>query len=83
MPYHVKYNINLFAGVRKQLLKEIKKPEDWPPPKKCVFCSRKIEEEDFYLLGYTRGRIFAETCDCFNCKKWFIGSVRLRKRTKT
>ena len=56
-------------------------PEDWPVPKKCVFCNIPIEEEDFYNLGYTQHHIFAETCDNFCCKKWLFASVRLRKRT--
>jgi hypothetical protein len=50
-------------------------------PDKCVFCAKPINDEDFYYLGYTRGHIYAETCDSYDCTKWLEQkSHRLRKR---
>lgn len=70
-------NWNLMWGIpsKKKELQERKIPE------KCVFCTKPIEEDDFYYLGYTRGHIYAETCDRYDCTKWLEQkSHRLRKR---
>ena len=57
------------------------KPKERKPPDNCVFCRKPIKEDDYYYLGYTRGWIYAEICDRYDCVKWLEHkSYRLRKR---
>lgn len=48
-------------------------------PDKCVFCSRKIEDGDFFNVGYDRYKIYAETCDRIHCKQWLKWKMRRKK----
>lgn len=50
-----------------------------PVPNKCVFCNAKIEEDDYYYLGYDRHMIYAETCDNRSCVQWLEWKVKRRK----
>jgi len=57
-----------------------KAEEKEPVPDKCVFCTAKIEEDDYYYLGYDRHMIYAETCDSRSCVQWLKWKVKRRKR---
>jgi hypothetical protein len=57
-----------------------KKADSYKPPEKCVFCGTKIEDDDYFHAGYDEHRIYAETCDNFQCFKWLKWQVRKRRR---
>ncbi len=59
---------------------EVEAPTERKPPEKCVFCSNKIEDGDYYYIGFTPGRVYAETCVEYHCTKWYeYKSKKLRK----
>lgn len=48
-------------------------------PDHCVFCGAKIEEDDYYYLGFDRHRIFAATCTHQYCVTWLKWKIKRRK----
>jgi hypothetical protein len=63
-----------------QLKMSAAKKDERKPPEKCVFCSVAIPAEGYYYLGYTKGHIYAETCDRYDCTKWLEQkSYKLKK----
>lgn len=48
-------------------------------PDSCTFCSNKIEDGDYFYAGYDDNRIYAETCDAFQCHKWLKWKARIRR----
>jgi hypothetical protein len=68
------YNASWWAQKNKTKSKEYK------PPEKCTFCSKKIEEGDYFNAGYDEHRIYAETCDHLYCKQWLKWKVRRKKK---
>lgn len=75
------YNVNM-AGmwgipVKKEEPKEAKEPD------RCDHCIKKIEEGDYYYVGYDSNDIYAETCTHFRCTQWFKHKARLRKGYKS
>jgi len=55
------------------------KREKWKPPEKCTFCGKKIEDYDYFNVGYDRYKIYAETCDDIKCKQWLKWKARRKK----
>lgn len=49
-------------------------------PKICDFCAVKIEEDDYYYIGFDRHRIYAATCTQRRCVQWLNWKIKRRKR---
>ena len=49
-------------------------------PKICDLCGAKIEEDDYYYLGFDKHMIYAATCTHRYCMQWLKWKVMRRKR---
>jgi hypothetical protein len=49
-------------------------------PDTCDLCGLKIEEDDYYYLGFDRHMIYAATCTDRYCVHWLKWKIRRRKR---
>jgi hypothetical protein len=60
-------------------------PAKPPEPKeieRCEFCTTKIEEGDYYYVGYDENKIYAEICTDFKCTQWLKWKARQKKGWK-
>ena len=74
---------NVFGGwwQRQQAAKaSAENAKKYKPPKMCTFCTKKIEDGDFFYAGYDRNKIYAETCDHIKCYQWLVKDWRVRKK---
>jgi len=49
-------------------------------PEHCDLCGLKIEEDDYYYLGFDRHMIYAATCTHLYCVQWLKWKIMRRKR---
>jgi hypothetical protein len=76
------YNINMYGGTNWWYQQQQnKKPTKckFVAPNACIFCSKRIDEGDFFYVGYDEHNIYAETCDNLRCHTWLVKKGRFRK----
>jgi len=49
-------------------------------PDICDLCGVKIEEDDYFYLGFDKHRIYAATCTHQYCMQWLKWRIKRRKR---
>jgi len=54
-------------------------PKEAEEPNNCSFCACRIEEGDYYWIGYDEHKIYGECCDSHFCKQWLENKARLKK----